>query len=59
MAQIRITPEELREGASFLGQKLEAINAEVAALKSKIDEVTGNWEGGIFIPNFAMPFMYP
>ena len=43
MAQIRITPEELRDGADFLEQKLEAINAEVAALKGKIDEVTGNW----------------
>ena len=61
MAQIRITPEELREGASFLGQKLEAINAEVAALKSKIDEVTGNWEGAAqssFVETFEGD-MYP
>ena len=42
MAQIRITPEELREGASFIQQKEEAINQEVAALKAKIDEITGN-----------------
>lgn len=61
MAQIRITPEELREGASFLGQKLEAINAEVAALKSKIDEITGNWEGAAqssFVETFEGD-MYP
>lgn len=61
MAQIRITPEELREGASFLGQKLEAINAEVAALKSKIDEVTGNWDGAAqssFVETFEGD-MYP
>ena len=61
MAQIRITTEELREGASFLGQKLEAINAEVAALKSKIDEVTGNWEGAAqssFVETFEGD-MYP
>lgn len=61
MAQIRITPEELREGASFLGQKLEAINAEVVALKSKIDEVTGNWEGAAqssFVETFEGD-MYP
>ena len=61
MAQIRITREELREGASFLGQKLEAINAEVAALKSKIDEVTGNWEGAAqssFVETFEGD-MYP
>ena len=45
MAQIRITPEELRNGADFLEKKLEAINTEVSALKSKIDEVADNWEG--------------
>ena len=61
MAQIRITPEELRNGADFLEQKLEAINAEVAALKSKIDEVTGNWEGAAqssFVETFEND-MYP
>ena len=61
MAQIRITPEELRGGADFLEQKLEAINAEVAALKSKIDEVTGNWEGAAqsaFVETFEND-MYP
>ena len=61
MAQIRITPEELRNGADFLEQKLEAINAEVAALKGKIDEVTGNWEGAAqssFVQTFEND-MYP
>ena len=61
MAQIRITPEELRSGADFLEQKLEAINAEVAALKGKIDEVTGNWEGAAqssFVETFEND-MYP
>ena len=61
MAQIRITPEELRNGADFLEQKLEAINAEVAALKVKIDEVTGNWEGAAqssFVETFEND-MYP
>ena len=61
MAQIRITPEELRNGADFLEQKLEAINAEVAALKGKIDEVTGNWEGAAqssFVETFEND-MYP
>ena len=61
MAQIRITPEELRNGADFLEQKLEAINAEVAALKGKIDEVTGNWEGAAqssFVESFEND-MYP
>ncbi|MBQ8489997.1 MAG: WXG100 family type VII secretion target [Pseudobutyrivibrio sp.] len=61
MAQIRITPEELREGASFIQQKEEAINQEVAALKAKIDEITGNWEGAAqssFIETFESD-MYP
>ena len=61
MAQIRITPEELRNGADFLEQKLEAINTEVVALKGKIDEVTGNWEGAAqssFVETFEND-MYP
>ena len=61
MAQIRITPEELRGAADFLEQKLEAINAEVAALKGKIDEITANWEGAAessFIDTFDNN-MYP
>ena len=61
MATIRITPSELREAAAFLGQKLEALNAEVSALKSKIDEVAGNWEGAAqssFIETFNSD-MYP
>ena len=61
MAQIRITPEELRDGGSFLEQRLEAINSEVAALKSKIDQVAGNWEGAAqssFIQTFESD-MYP
>ena len=61
MAQIRITPEELRSGAEFLGARLESINQEVAQLKSKIDEVTGNWEGAAqssFVDSFLND-MYP
>lgn len=61
MAQIRITPEELREAANFLQQKQEAINSEVSQLKSKIDEVTSNWEGAAqsqFVEAF-LGDMYP
>ena len=61
MAQIRITPEELRGAADFLEQKLEAINSEVTALMGKIDEVTANWEGSAqssFIDTFNSN-MYP
>ena len=61
MAQIRITPEELRDASDFLMQRLDAINSEVASLKSKIDEVTGSWEGASqssFIETFEND-MYP
>ncbi len=61
MAQIRITPEELRNAAGFLEQRLESINGEVGQLKSKIDEVSGDWEGAAqssFIETFEND-MYP
>ena len=61
MAQIRITPEELRNAADFLAQRLEAINAEVSSLHDKIQEVAGNWEGAAqssFIDTFEND-MYP
>ena len=61
MATIKITPEELRSASDFLEQKLDAINAEVSALKGKIDEVAGNWEGAAqssFIETFESD-MYP
>lgn len=61
MAQIRITPEELRAASKFLAEKLTAINSEVSELKGKIDEVTGNWEGSAqstFIDTFDND-MYP
>lgn len=61
MGQIRITPEELRSAAEFLGQKLEAINSEVTQLKTKIDDVTAEWEGAAqssFVDTFINQ-MYP
>ena len=45
MAQIRMTPEELRNAANFIREREQAITSEVNSLKSKIDEVTSNWEG--------------
>jgi WXG100 family type VII secretion target len=55
MSQIRITPQELYDGASFTNDKASTIESELTALKSKIDEVTGNWEGAAqssFIASF-------
>lgn len=61
MSTIKITPQELRDAATYLGDRLEAISAEVTSLKSKIDEVTGNWEGSAqstFVETFEND-MYP
>lgn len=44
-SQIRITPEELREGATFIGQKEESIMGELQALNTKVEQVYSNWEG--------------
>lgn len=58
---IKMTPEELRGGASFLRTTLENLNAQVQALKGKIDEVTGNWEGAAqssFVDTFESD-LYP
>ena len=43
--RIMISPQELNDGATFLRQRLEAINQEVSALKNKIDDVSSRWEG--------------
>lgn len=45
MSQIRITPEQLEEGASFIDTKNGELGDLLTALKSKIDEVASNWEG--------------
>jgi WXG100 family type VII secretion target len=42
---IKITPTELREGSTFLGQKLEAMTTEANQLKNRIDTIASNWEG--------------
>lgn len=43
--QIRITPEELRSGATYLeGQKNDCMNC-LSNMKGKIEEVASNWEG--------------
>ena len=42
--RIMMTPQELNDGATFLRQRLDAINQEVSQLKSKIDDVCSRWE---------------
>lgn len=59
--RIMMTPQELNDGAAFLRQRLDAINQEVASLKSKIDDVVSRWEGAAqqsFINQFESD-MYP
>lgn len=43
--QIRITPEELRDGATYLGGQREQCMQCLTNIKNKVDEVAGNWEG--------------
>ena len=45
MAQIKITPEELREGANVLDSVRETIGEQVTTAENKVNEVAGNWEG--------------
>jgi WXG100 family type VII secretion target len=42
---IRITPQELKDASTYLGQRLDAISTEATSLKSKLDEIGANWEG--------------
>lgn len=59
--RIMMTPQELNDGASFLRQRLDAINQEVAQLKNKIDDIASRWEGAAqqsFINQFEGD-MYP
>ncbi len=59
--RIMMTPQELNDGSAFLRQRLDAINQEVASLKSKIDDVVSRWEGAAqqsFINQFESD-MYP
>lgn len=44
-SQIRITPQELRDGATTLTNQKEQCMEILSSMKSKVDEVAGNWEG--------------
>lgn len=43
--QIRMTPQELRDGSTTLKNQKEQCLEILSSMKSKVDEVTGNWEG--------------
>ena len=42
---IKMTPQELRDAASYINKKRTAILSEVKQLESKINQVTSGWEG--------------
>lgn len=44
-SQIRMTPQELRDGSTTLQNQKEQCMEILASMKSKVDEVAGNWEG--------------
>lgn len=59
--RIMMTPQELNDGATFLRQRMEAMNEEVASLRNRIEDVASRWEGAAqesFIDQF-MGDMYP
>lgn len=59
MLTIKMTPQELRDAADYIGLRREAILQEVADLQAKIDEVTANWEGAAqsqFVSTFTDTF---
>lgn len=45
MASIRMTPQELRDSAVFLGGKRDEIVQAVDAIKQRVDATTAEWEG--------------
>lgn len=45
MAQIRITPEEIREAAEYLRQKRDEILKDVQDISRKIEDAASEWEG--------------
>lgn len=44
-SQIRITPQELVDGATTLTNQKEQCMEILSSMKSKVDEVAANWEG--------------
>ncbi|WP_156625329.1 WXG100 family type VII secretion target [Clostridium tertium] len=45
MSQIRMTPQELYDGATFISNTAQELENQLNALKQRVDTVTNNWEG--------------
>ena len=55
MARISMTPQELRDSATFLEGKRDDILSAVADIKTRVDATTAEWEGAAqssFIASF-------
>lgn len=55
MSMIKMTPEELRDAATFLTGKRDEIVTAVTNIKSKVDATTAGWAGAAqssFIASF-------
>ncbi len=61
MSQIRVTPQELRDTATFVDQKKQSLLQEVEALHTRINDMAANWEGAAqsaFVQTFEKD-LYP
>ena len=43
--RIMMTPQELNDGAQFLLQRLQAMQAEANQLNNKVEDIISRWEG--------------
>lgn len=49
---IRMTPAELRDGATFIEGRRDEIMNELTQMNAKVQEVVGNWEGSAQVEFF-------
>jgi len=52
---VQMRPPEMRETASFLRAKLDAVSSEMSELKNRVDDTSSRWEGrakNAFVPLF-------
>lgn len=49
---IRMTPAELRDGATYIEGRRDEIMNELSQMNSKVQEVVGNWEGSAQVEFF-------
>ena len=53
--RVMMTPDELRDAATNMRKRLEAITSELNQLKSKVDDTATRWDGkakNSYVPKF-------